>query len=83
MSWRKKQDETNRLRHWLAVGGCTVVGGFIGATMGLGVCVYLLSFTILFPGDTIVAGAIICGTFGFIYGEPFLDWLLENFRHFV
>ena len=56
-----------------------ILGALFGASIGLGICMYVLPFTILFQGDTIVAGALICGIAGLIYGEPFIDWLLENF----
>lgn len=56
-----------------------VLGALLGAMIGLGICMYVLPFTILFPGDTIVAWALICWIAGLIYGEPFIDWLLENF----
>ncbi len=58
-------------------------GGLIGGLAGLGVCVWLISGTLLFPGDTILAGALICGVLGFLYGEVFLDWLRNNWYHVV
>lgn len=83
MDWKRQQQKTNQMRHVLSVITATLLGALIGAAAGLGVCVYLISFTILFPGDTMVFGALLCGTLGFVYGESFVDWLLENFWHFI
>ncbi len=44
----------------------------------MGVCTFLIEGTLWFPGDTIVAGALICGTLGYVVGEDFIDWLKEN-----
>jgi len=52
-------------------------GAVIGGLGGLGVCTWIIDETILFPGDTIVAGSLICGALGFVFGEPFLDTLRE------
>ena len=81
MEWRKKHEKDQQLRHRISVVVCTILGGLIGAAAGLGVCVYLIPFTILFPGDTMVAGALLFGGCGYVYGEPFADWLIENWWH--
>ena len=57
-------------------------GGAIGALGGLGVCMWIIDEPILFQGDTIAAGGLICGTLGFIYGDDFLEWLRENWWWF-
>lgn len=58
-------------------------GAFLGALSGLGVCIWLISGTLLFPGDTMVAGALICGAFGYIYGDSFFEWLKSNWDSFI
>jgi hypothetical protein len=58
-------------------------GVFLGGLAGLGVCIWLISETLLFPGDTMVAGALICGTCGYIYGDSFFEWLKDNWNSFV
>jgi len=55
-----------------------LLGALAGAGLGLGACIYLIEGTLLFPGDTIVLGAVFCGTLGYVFGEPFLDWLHDN-----
>lgn len=55
-----------------------ILGAFTGATAGLGLCVYVIPGTLLFPGDTIVFGALAFAYFGYRYGEDFFDWLNEN-----
>ncbi len=60
-----------------------LVGGLLGGLAGLGVCMWLINGTLLFPGDTILAGALICGVLGFLYGEVFFVWLKSNWYHFV
>jgi hypothetical protein len=54
------------------------VGALLGALMGLGVCMWILRSTILFPGDTMLFGAIVCGILGFLFGDSFFDWLKDN-----
>ena len=58
------------------------LGALIGGSLGLGLCVFVIDGTLWFPGDTIVAGALICGTLGFVLGEDFIDWLKENWSSF-
>ena len=52
-----------------------ICGVVIGALSGLGLGTWLLAEPIFFHGDAIVAGAAICGALGFIFGEPFIEWL--------
>ena len=59
-----------------------IFGALIGGSIGLGICVWVIPITLVFPGDTMVAGAIICGTAGYKYGEPFIDWLRDNWWRF-
>lgn len=60
-----------------------LVGALIGTFAGLGVCMWLIPGTLLFPGDTMLFGASICGTAGFLGGEAFFDWLKEHWRWFI
>ena len=60
-----------------------IVGTFLGGIAGLGMCIWLFTENILFPGDTMVAGALICGTCGYIWGDEFFEWLKENWRRFT
>ena len=59
------------------------IGSLIGALAGLGTCVWLITETLLFPGDTMLFGAVVCGTCGFIWGESFIEWLKEHWHHFT
>ncbi len=60
-----------------------IFGGAIGAFAGLGMCMWILPDDWnLFPGDTILAGAIVCGVLGLIYGEAFIEWLQKNWDWF-
>lgn len=57
-------------------------GVLIGGLSGLGVCIWLIDEPILFPGDTIVIGALICGGLGFVLREAFLEWIKDNWWWF-
>lgn len=59
-----------------------MLGTLVGGGLGLGVCVFVIEGTWLFSGDTVLFGAVICGTLGMIFGEPFIDWLKENWWWF-
>lgn len=59
-----------------------IIGAVLGALVGLGVCVWLITETLLFPGDTMVAGALICGVCGYVWGDDFFDWLKDNWWWF-
>jgi ABC-type nitrate/sulfonate/bicarbonate transport system permease component len=58
-----------------------LVGVPLGGLAGLGVCMWLIDGTLLFPGDTMLFGAILCGVLGFLYGETFFQWLKDNWYH--
>ncbi len=60
----------------------TLLGALCGAGVGLGVCMFIIDEPPLFPGDTILIGAIICGTLGYFWGEGFIEWLKENWWWF-
>jgi hypothetical protein len=56
-------------------------GAFIGGIIGLWACMYVLGdATLAFPGDTILAGAVIGAFGGAVWGEDFMDWLSHIFR---
>jgi hypothetical protein len=59
-----------------------LLGAVVGGGLGLGACTFIIEGTLLFPGDTILAGAILCGTLGFFLGEGFIEWLKENWFSF-
>ena len=59
-----------------------LLGALIGGGLGLGACIWIIEGTLLFPGDTIIAGALICGTLGFFFGEDFIEWLKESWWWF-
>lgn len=60
-----------------------LVGAPLGGLAGLGVCMWFIDGTLLFPGDTMLSGAILCGVLGFLYGETFFQWLKDNWYHVV
>ena len=55
-----------------------LVGAVLGALAGLGACMWLIEGTLLFPGDTMLFGAVICGVAGFLWGDAFFDWLKDH-----
>ena len=59
------------------------IGGSLGSSAGLGACMWLIpdDWT-LFPGDTMLAGALICGMLGYVYGEAFIEWMLDRSHWF-
>lgn len=59
------------------------IGALFGGISGLGVCMFLIEGTLLFPGDTILFGALLFGLLGFLYGETFFAWLKENWSWFI
>lgn len=59
-----------------------LVGALIGGGIGLGACILIFDEPPLFTGDTVLAGALLCGTLGFFLGEGFIEWLKENWWHF-
>ena len=58
------------------------LGALAGGGLGLGACVYVIEGALLFTGDTVLLGAVAGGALGPIYGEPFIDWLSENWWWF-
>jgi hypothetical protein len=54
------------------------VGALLGGLAGLSVCTWLIEGTLLFPGDTILIGAVTCGIAGFLCGDAFFDWLKDH-----
>jgi hypothetical protein len=58
-----------------------VKGGFygclLGASVGLGVCVWIFDEPPFFMGDTILIGGILGAIAGYIWGEDFID-LIKN-----
>ena len=60
----------------------TSLGALAGASLGLGACVYIFEQPLLFTGDTVLAGALICGRLGWYFGSGFVDWLKENWWWF-
>ena len=61
-----------------------LIGGGMGALGGLGACMWLIPEELnLFPGDTILAGAAIFGTLGFVFGESFIEWLKDHWHWFT
>ncbi len=60
-----------------------LLGAVIGALAGLGICVWLLAETLWFPGDTMVAGALICGFCGYRWGDDFFEWIKDNWWWFT
>lgn len=61
-----------------------LIGAGLGSAAGLGACMWILPDELSrFPGDTILAGAVICGVLGYIFGERFINWLLENWQWWV
>jgi len=55
-----------------------LLGALAGGGLGLGACMFIFDGTLLFPGDTMLLGAVLCGMLGYFVGEPFLDWLHDN-----
>jgi hypothetical protein len=60
-----------------------IIGAILGAVAGLGACIWLITETILFPGDTMVMGALFCGGLGYRYGDEFFEWLREHWDSFI
>ncbi len=60
-----------------------ILGAFLGGIAGLGACIWLITETLIFPGDTMVAGALICGVCGFVWGDEFFEWVRDHWPHFL
>jgi Mg/Co/Ni transporter MgtE len=55
-----------------------IAGAIWGATLGLGVCMWLLPTTMLFPGDTMVFGATVFAVLGYFKGDDFFRWIRDH-----
>ncbi len=68
--------------HFANVVTGVLLGVVVGGGLGLGACMFIFEETLLFPGDTVLAGALVCGTLGYIFGEEFIEWLKEHWWWF-
>ncbi len=59
-----------------------LVGAAFGALVGLGLRTFVINDALLFPGDTVVIGAVIFGIAGALWGDDFLEWLRNSWHHF-
>jgi hypothetical protein len=59
------------------------IGALLGALVGLGAGMWLFEHPLLFQGETILLGAILCGLAGFLFGGRFFEWLAECWHWFV
>lgn len=59
-----------------------VVGALLGGLGGLGACIWLIPNTIFFQGDTMLAGAVVCGACGYKWGDEFFEWLNQHLHWF-
>lgn len=59
-----------------------LLGALIGGGLGLGACMYVFDGTLFFTGDTVLFGAVTCGTLGFFFGEDFIESLKQNWWRF-
>ena len=48
-----------------------------GGAGGLGLCIWVLEDTLLFPGDTMLVGALVFGTLGFFMGDRLYEVITE------
>ncbi|MCA9194282.1 MAG: hypothetical protein KDB03_21080 [Planctomycetales bacterium] len=55
----------------------TLLGGLCGGGLGLGACMFIFDEPPLFLGDTVLIGAVLCGTLGYFLGAGFIEWLKE------
>ena len=67
---------------WSNIVAGIILGALIGGGLGLGVCLYVFEGTLLFPGDTVLFGAVVCGALGFFLGGGFIEWLKEHWWWF-
>ena len=73
---------SNEENHLKNVASGIVMGVIVGGGLGLGACMYVFEGTLLFPGDTVLLGAVVCGTLGLIYGESFIEFMEEHYWWF-
>lgn len=64
--------------HIKNVAAGVMLGALVGGLMGLGTCIFIFTEPPFFTGDTILIGAVVCGTLGYFLGEGFIEWLKEN-----
>lgn len=50
---------------------------FLGASLGLGVCIWIFLDPPFFTGDTILIGAVLGAVAGFPSGEDFFDFVKD------
>ena len=79
MSFETMTHEENHLANVIAG---VLLGALVGGSLGLGACMFIFEGTLLFTGDTVLFGAIICGALGYFLGEGFIEWLKENWWWF-
>lgn len=59
-----------------------IAGVLFGATSGLAICLWLLPDRFrLFPGDTMVLGAVVCAGLGYWKGDDFFRSLRDHWFH--
>lgn len=58
-----------------------ILGILWGGGIGLGLCIWVLPVTLWFPGDTMIAGAIVCGVLGYFKGDDFFRWMRDHWIH--
>ena len=46
-----------------------LLGVLVGGGLGLGACIFIFEDTLLFTGDTVLIGAVVCGTLGYFLGS--------------
>lgn len=55
-----------------------LLGLFLGATGGLGVCMYILEEPFFFTGDTMLIGGVLGAVAGLIWGDDFFDFVRDH-----
>jgi hypothetical protein len=60
----------------------TISAAALGALVGFGTQFFLFDGGLWFPGDIVLAFALVCGTLGFFLGEQFIEWMRENWWWF-
>ena len=77
-STRRTTHLKNEEDHFKNLVSGTLLGALAGAGLGLGACVFIFEGTLLFTGDTVLFGAVSCGTLGYFLGDGFIDWLKDH-----
>lgn len=73
---------THDENHLSNVSAGILLGALVGGGLGLGACMFIIDGTLLFTGDTVIFGAITCGTLGYFLGASFIEWLKETWWRF-